>query len=234
MDNSKILELLERQRDTLYDQLKNKTISGLYMEQYADIKAGRVFIFNNDERQMLTDLKNRSKDKSLDESFKIKLNEYLTLDNKSLIAYFQSEFERIFNEITGAEKQDYIQAIFTEYDYYYDYTSSMACYGLQEYPIIEEPRYTTNEYDYNKQILFIRQGINFQPAWVDCEEFGDLEFLNINYKLENLYRLHSRVLLHKALENLELSRRLNLFKNRPFSFYINEHDSEVMLYYRLN
>jgi hypothetical protein len=53
MDNPKILELLEKQRDTLYDKLKTTTISGLYMEQYTDIKSGRVLIFNNDERHLL-------------------------------------------------------------------------------------------------------------------------------------------------------------------------------------
>jgi hypothetical protein len=234
MDNPKILKLLERQRDTLFHKLNDTSISGLYKEQYADIAAGRVFIFDNGERQMLSDLKKLSKDTSLDKSFKSKLDEYVTLDNKSLITCFQSEFERIFNEITGSGKQDDIQALFIEYDYYYHYTSSIICYGIQEYPIIEEPRYISNEYDYNKQVMFLDNGINFQPAWVDCEEFGHLDYLDINYELENLFRLHSRVLLHKALDNLELNGRMKFLQNRPFSFYINEHDSEIMLLYRLN
>jgi len=234
MDNPKILKLLERQRDTLFNKLKETSISRLYKEQYADIKAGRVFIFDNGERQMLNDLKKLSKDTSHDGSFKSKLNEYLALDNKSLITYFQGEFERIFNDIRGSGKQDDIQGLFIEYDYYYHYTSCIICYGIQAYPIIEEPRYISSEYDYNKQVLFIDNGINFQPAWVDCEEFGDLDYLDINYELENLFKLHSRVLVHKALDYLELNGRLKLFQNRPFSFYINEHDSEVMQLYRLN
>jgi len=234
MDNQKILKLLEDQREDLFRKLKVTSISGLYKEQYDDIKAGRVFVFDNGERQMLSDLKRLSKNTSLDSSFKNKVTEYLNLDNDALITYFQRDFERVFNEIIISGKQDKIQALFIEYDFYYHYTSNIICYGLQEYPIIEEPRYITNEYDYNKQVLVIDNGINFQPAWVDCEEFDNLDYLDINYEIENLFKLHSRTLLHKALHNLNINGKLNLFTNRPFSFYINEHDSEVMMLYRMN
>ncbi|HEX8332572.1 MAG TPA: hypothetical protein VF622_08110 [Segetibacter sp.] len=232
MDNSKILKLLERQRDTLFDILKGTSISGWYKEQYSDIKAGRVFVFDNGERQMLKDLKRLSKNTSLDNAINNKLNEYLNLNNKSLITYFQDEFDRIFNEIIGSGKQDEIQALFIEYDYYYHYTSNITCYGIQQYPLIEIPRYITGEYDYNKRVLFIDNGINFHPAWIDCEEFDNLDYLDINFELENLFKLHSRVLLHLALDNLNNDGKLGNFKNPPFPFYINEHDSEVMLLYR--
>ena len=234
MDNPKILKLLEAQRDSLLSKLNVTTISGLYKEQYDDIKAGRVFVFDNGERKMLSDLKKLSKDTSHDNSFKSKLTEYATLDNSALITYFQGEFERVLNEITMSGKQDEIQGIFIEYDFYYHYTSVMICFGRQEYPVIEEPRYISNEYDYSKQVLFIDNGINFQPAWIDSEEFDDLDHLDINFDLENLFKLHSRTLLHQALDNLSSNGKLNLFSNRPFSFYINEHDSEVMMLYRLN
>ena len=72
MDNSKILKLLEAQRDSLLSKLKVTTISGLYKEQYDEIKAGRVFVFDNGERKMLSDLKKLLKDTSHDESFKNK------------------------------------------------------------------------------------------------------------------------------------------------------------------
>lgn len=234
MDNPTILKLLESQRNTVFDRLKETSISGLYKEQYADMKAGRVFIFDNGERQMLADLKKLSEDSSLDASFQSKLNEYLALDNKSLITYLQGEFERIFNEIAGSGKHEDTQALFIEYDDYYHYNSSITCYGIQEYPLIAEPRYISSEYDYNKQILFLDNGINFQPAWPNCEEFGDLEYVDIADELENLFKLHARVLLHKALDNLALNCKLAFLQNRPFSFFINEHDSEVMLLYRLN
>ena len=234
MNNHKILTLLEKQRDSLFEKLKATSISSLYKEQYDDIKAGRVFVFDNGERQMLRDLKILSKDTSLDTSFKNKLIEYSKLDNNSLTTYFKKEIERIFNDIINSGKQEEIQALFIEYDYYYHYTSNITCYGLQEYPLIEEPRYISKEYDYNKQVLFLDNGINFQMAWVDCEEFADLEYLDINYKLENLFKLHSRVLLHKALDTLNVEGNINFILKRPFSFYINEHDSEVMILYRLN
>lgn len=234
MDNPKIVKLLEQQRDSLFDSLKTASVSGLYKEQYDDIRAGRVFIFDNGERQMLKDLKKLSNDTSHDASYRNKLTEYLNLDNNALITYFQNEFYRILEQIRNSGKQDEIQALFIEYDYYYHFKSNITCYGQQEYPLIEEPRYITNEYDYNKQVLFLDSGINFQPVWVDCEEFGDLDYLDINYKLENLFKLHSRVLLHKALDRLNNEGKISFLQNRPFSFYINEHDSEVMILYRLN
>ncbi len=234
MNNSKILQLLENHRDRLFEKLKATTISQLYKEQYNDIKAGRVFVFDNGEREMLRDLKQLSNDISHDDSFANKLTQFLNLDNNSLTVHFQKEFERVFSDILDSNKQDEIQALFIEYDHYYHYTSCITCYGQQEYPIIEEPRYITNEYDYNKKILFLDNGINFQPAWLSCEEFGNLDYLDINNELENLFKIHSRMLLHMALKKLDLNSKLDLFKNKPFSFYINEHDDKVMMLYRLN
>jgi hypothetical protein len=234
MDNPTLLKLLESQRDLLLKQLKATSISALHKEQYEDIKAGRVFVFDGGERQMLRDLKMLSKDSSFDNFFQNKLNEYAGLDDIPLIAYFEKQFEKVFDQIKEAEKENQVQALFIEYDYYYHFTSIVTCYGIQEYPLIEEPRYISGEFDYDKQVLFLDEGINFQPAWRDCEELGDLEYLDINYDLENLFRLHSRVLLHKALHNLEAHGRLEFLHNRPFSFYINEHDSEVMLLFRLS
>ena len=87
---------------------------------------------------------------------------------------------------------------------------------------------------FKKQILFLGNGINFQPAWIDCQEFADLDYLDIDFNLQNLFQLHSRVLLHMALEKINLKNTMNFFQNRPFTFYINEHDCEVMTLYRLN
>lgn len=234
MENSKILKLLESHRDSLFKKLNETTISKLYKIQYEEIRAGRAFVFDNGERQMLSDLEELSKDTSFDSSFSHKLTEYLSLDNNTLTSYFQREFEQVFNEIISSGKQDEIQALFIEYDYYYHYTSNIICYGQQDYPIIEEPRYIAGEYDYRKQILFLDNGINFQPAWLNCKEFGNLDYLDIDLELEKLFQIHSRTLLHDALSKLDKENKLDLFQNRPFTFYINEHDSEVMMIYRLN
>lgn len=232
MDNPQILKLLEKQRDSVFDKLKSLKISELYKEKYNDIKSGKVFVFDNGEKQMLQDLKQLSKNTSFDSPFENKLKEYRDLDNELLVGYFIQEFHRVFNEIKSSGKSNEIQAIFSEYDYYYHFTSSLICYGSQDYPLIEEPRYINKEYDYNKQVLFIDNGINFKPAWINCEEF-DLDYLDINYELENLFQLHSRTLLHKAIVKLNSGNQLNFLINRPFTFYINEHDSEVMILYRL-
>ena len=56
MDNPTILILLEKQRDSLLQKLKATSISAFYKEQYNDIKAGRLFVFDSEERQMLSDL----------------------------------------------------------------------------------------------------------------------------------------------------------------------------------
>lgn len=234
MNNLKILTLLEKQTSSLFEQLINTSISALYKKEYQNIKAGRIVIFDSDEREMLNDLKELSKDTSLDNSFKSKLNEYLELDNTRLILYFEKELGRCINEIIASGKLNEIQAIFIEYDYYYHFSSCMTCYGIQEYPEIHEPRYISDDYNYNKQVFFLENGVNFQPAWIDCEQFENLDFLEVNYELQRLFQLHSRVLLHKAFYNLSSAGKLDLFKNRPFSFFINEHDSEVMILYKLS
>ncbi len=74
MDNSQILTLLEKQRDVLFDKLKKTSISELYKKEYSDIKSGRVFIFDNGEKQMLKDLKKLSKDTSFDLAYKIQIS----------------------------------------------------------------------------------------------------------------------------------------------------------------
>jgi len=234
MDNSRILHILESHRDQLFKKLNGLTISRLYKQEYQDIKSGRIFVFDNNERQLLNDLKKLSKDTTNDNLIANKLNEFLSLDNEVLTDYFKAELEKVLVKILQSNKQDEIQALFIEYDYYYHFTSCIECYGQQEYPIIEVPRYITNEYDYNKNVLFLDDGINFQPAWLDCEELSNFDYLDINYEFEKLFQNHSRILLHNALKNLEENNQFNLFKNRPFTFYINEHDSEVMMLYRLN
>ncbi len=233
MDNPKILTLLEKQRDSLFDKLRKTSVSALYKKEYQDIKAGRIFVFDSGEKQTLSDLKKLAKDTSLDGAFESKLSAYEQLDNNGLIAYFQKELERCIHEIRVPGKQNQIQALFIEYNYYYHFSSCIIGYGLQQYPEIEEPRYISDEYDYNKQVLFIENGINFQPAWVDCQEFENLDYLEVDFELQALFQLHSRVLLHKALNNLNIAGKLDLFQNRRFSFFINEHDCEVMMLYIL-
>jgi hypothetical protein len=233
MDNYKILQSLESQRDSLYKKLNGESVSGLYKKEYTTIKGGRVFVFDGEERQMLAELKRLSNDTSYDKAYINKLNEYLKLDNQSLIQYFQQEFERVFDDIVTSGENSKIQALFIEYDYYYHFTSYITCFGIQEYPLVIQPRYIAEEYDSSKKILFLKNGIDFTPAWLSCEEFAELDYVDVSIGLESLFQLHSKVLLYKALNQLEESKRLNIFPNKPITFYINEHDSEVMTLYRL-
>ena len=234
MSNSQILFQLEKQRDGLFEKLNNKSISALYLEQYSQIKSGEIFVLNNQEAEVLNELKLLAKDKTFDIPFKNKLKEYTELNNEYLVNYFTNEFENIFAEILLSNKQDEIQAVFIEYDYYYHFTSCILCYGKRDYPLIEEPRYIWNELSFIEPIFVIENGINFEPSWISCQEFEKIDHLEIDYELQNLFLLHSRTLLHKALFNLDAQKKLDFFHNKPFSFYINEHDCEEMLFYRIN
>lgn len=233
MDNNRILALLENQRNQVLEKLQSKGVTGLYQELYEEALAGNVFDFDNQLEQMIQELSELTADRSLDDQLRDKLAAYAGLDNEALIDYFQKELEKLIRELTASGRLDEMQALFISYDYYYHYTAGADCYGQQEYPLIEEPRYISREFDYTKQILFIEHAVNFQPAWLDCNEFESLLYLDMNYELEHLFQLHSRTLLHHALARLDAVDALKRFRNRPFSFYINEHDSEVMMWYRL-
>ncbi len=228
MDNSTILSALKKQRDDCYQTLISKTISAQYEELYNGFKDGSYLFYNFDEDKLNEELERLKNDKSYDLLYSERLVAYESLNNTELIKYFKTEFEKIFKAIHLSGKTDEIQAIFIEYDYYYHYKSSFTCYGKQLYPCVLEPRYISQEYDYNKQILFLN-GINFEPAWLTCDGFENLEFLEIF--IERLFLLHSRVLLNKALNELDSENKLDFITNKPFSFYINEHDCEVMTLY---
>jgi hypothetical protein len=106
MNNIRVLHQLEQQRDALFAKLEATTISKLHQDEYDDLKSGRVFVFGNDEREMLKELKKLAKDTSLDEPYRSKLNEYLGLDNSGLILYFETEITRVINEILASKRQD--------------------------------------------------------------------------------------------------------------------------------
>lgn len=233
MENTKLLGLLEKQRDDLYEKLRDTSISKAYRDLLGEFESGETVVLGGGEEEMLEELRELAKDTSRDEAYFRKLDAYAGLDNAALMKYFKGEVDRVVKEILNSKKQDEIQALFIEYDHYYHYDSCVICYGRQEYPIVEKPRYISGEYDPDKQVLVVEHGIDFQPAWVDCQEFEDLDQLEIGFQLEDLFRLHSRVLLCKALDGLAHSGLFKDFNARPLTFYINEHDCEVMTLYRL-
>ncbi|MBN8679042.1 MAG: hypothetical protein J0M29_12510 [Chitinophagales bacterium] len=233
MKNTEILSNLEDQTSQIYRNLNQTSISALYKKQFQDIQSGMVAFFGIEKATLLEQLIKLADDSIDDNKLEQKLNDFRQLDHEKLIDYFKDEFERVFKQIADANKQDEIQALFIEYDYYYQYSSYIICCGKQNYPIIEVPRYISNEYDYNKEVYLVDDGVNFQLAWIDCKEFSEFKYLGIQSELEKLFQLQSRVLLHKALALLDEDKKLNLFKNIPFTIYINEHDCEVMMLYRI-
>jgi hypothetical protein len=80
----------------------------------------------------------------------------------------------------------------------------------------------------------ITDAFDFAGAWPDCEEYDWTSVhLNVYYDLQNLFKLNSRVILHKSLAKMENEGYLEVLKGRPFYFYIAEHDMEVSMLYKL-
>lgn len=69
MNNTKVLQLLEQQRDGLFVKLRATSISKLYQDEYDELKSGRVISFDSDEREMLKELKELARDTSFDEPY---------------------------------------------------------------------------------------------------------------------------------------------------------------------
>lgn len=198
---------------------------------YLQIKSGEAMVFS-DKDEMLQNLDRLRKNTSFDKQYFDTINLYNELNEAELILNYEDEFLRVFNDSIFLDRVNEMQALFIEYsdDYYY-YTSCIECYGMQQYPIVIEPRYISNEYDYNKYILMIEKGINFEKSSPSVDDifytYG--EYLNIN--ILQLFQLNTRILLFKALNNLDNNGRLSFIKNSPFMFYINQHDTEVMSLY---
>ena len=187
------------QKNDLFNYVRSTSVSEHYQKQYNNFKTGRIVLVHGNVETMLKELDKLSKQTSYDEIYFEKLAQFDSFDNDAFIENFQQQFKGIFNKISDAGKQDEIQAIFIEYDFYYHFNSFAACYGIQEYLLVLEPRYIANEFDYTKHVFVIEKAINFKQTWVSCEEFNDLDYCEIKFDLEKLFQLHSRVLLHKSL-----------------------------------
>lgn len=231
--NDRIFANLERQRDNLYQTLNSTTITALYKKEYDNLKAGRIIVFNKEQKTILKDLQKLAKDKSNDSIFRNIVKDYQALNNTDIIIYLQQESERVLSMIQEDNLQKHTQALFIVYDHYYDTQSSAMFMGTQDYPLIETPRYICSEIDLSNTVLITAEGIDFKPAWLNCEVLSEFDYLDIEFDMQELFQLHSFTLLHTALANLDKQGKLNFIENRPFSFYINEHDSEVKMLYGL-
>jgi hypothetical protein len=229
--NAQILSALKDQYEACYLELKSATISQRFAKQYDEIKGGRVFVFDGQSRNLLRDLKKLKNDKSHDQLFLDTVESVKRLDVPELINYFVTEWDRVFSKLKSYGLTDDIQAIFIEYDYYYHYTSCIECYGRQAYPIVTTPRYISQEFDWRNKVGETLDAINFQPAWPNCDFFDSIDFYDAS--IEDVFVLHSRVLLHYALMQLEKAGKLDFLSARPVTFYVSAHDGEVMTLYLL-
>jgi len=235
MSNLQIQRALEKQRNELYHSLRGQTLSGLFKQEYKSIKEGTTVYLGEIDEDVLDELKNLSKGTSNDKAFQDAVENINQLGNEAIINSFQADIIQLLNFIRDNGYENKLQAIFIEYDYYYHFKGIVSGYGKQEYPIITEPRYVSDEIDFSKVEFAGIEAINFEKAWVDCEAFEwTTEHLDIYYKLLNLYQLNSRVLLHQAIQQCFSDEQLDFLKVRPFTFYINEHDCEVMTLFRID
>ena len=227
--NVEIKKALEKQRGALFNYLGKKSLSEFFKQEWESIKAGNTVLMGDVDKEYLKELKQFSSNKSYNKSFHEKVVGIKALNDNLVVSSFEKDINELLGFIANNKLETELQALFFEYDYYYDYKAVAVGYGLQNYPIVTEPRYVNSEIDLAKALFEPLEAVNFEQAWVDCEEFEwTNEFIEIYYQLLNLYQLNSRVLLHDAFIRCLQNGQLNFLKVRPFTIYINEHDSEVM------
>lgn len=235
MTNELIKAALLKQKNDCYDKLNSKTISQLFRDAYKDLVGSFVAILGGSKDEMTTELRELSKDKSHDKPYHDKIQLVHTLDNAAIIKSFMADVEKMLSLVVDSGKADQLQALFIEYDYYYHFSSVAMGYGRQSYPLVTTPRYLLNEIDFSNEVLSPFAAIDFKPAWPNCEEFDwTNDHLSAGYDLQELFVLNSRLVLHEALAELHGQGRLGALSLRPFTFYINEHDCEVMTLYQLD
>ena len=233
MSNLQIEKALIKERDTLYETLSRKTLSGLFKDEYESIQSG-VTVLLNEKDKYLSELLELIKDTSYDQDFVKRVEQIKNLNDSEIINGFEQDLQKLIEFIQKNSFENDIQAIFIEYDYYTDHKAVASAYGKQNYPTIYTPRYISSEIDFSNTIFIHSDNINFDEAWVDCDDFEWVEnYIEAYSQLQQMFQCHSRVLLHRALHNLEVKRQLNFLTARPFMFYINEHDSEVMTLYSI-
>jgi hypothetical protein len=233
--NVEIKKALEKQRDELFNYLGKNSLSEFFKQEWKSIKDGTTALIGDVDKDTLEELKQLGKDKSYDKSFQKKVQGIKALNNDVIFSNFEKDITKLLGIVASKKLETELQAIFLEYDYYYDYKAVAVGYGLQIYPTVTEPQYLTNEVDLTKALFEPIEAIDFEEAWADCEEFEwTNEFVEIYYQLLKLYQLNLRVLLHEALERCFQNGQLDFVKVRPFTIYVNEHDCEVMTLYRID
>ena len=234
MNNLQIHIAFEKHRAELYDFLSIQSISGLFKKEYQSLKEGSIVYLGDTDQDVQEVLKQLSEDTSHDQLFYKKVQYVNQLDNNNIISSFQNDIIYLLNLIAERKIENGLQAVFIEYDYYYHFKGQATGYGKQNYPIVIEPNYLS-EVDFSKVLFYQTEVINFEKAWIDCEDFNWTgEHLDVYYQLQRLFQLNSRLLLHQAIQKCYEKGHFDFLKVRPLTFYINEHDSEVMTLFRID
>ena len=88
--------------------------------------------------------------------------------------------ENIFDQLIKSNKIDTIKTLVIEYDDYYNASSEIICYNQIADPIMEAPYYFPDEFHSEHQSLYLQNGIDFGPAWINCEDLEELDYLEVN------------------------------------------------------
>lgn len=235
MTNEEILKQLLIQRDEIYQQLSSTTLSGLFNREYESILSGETFVITDDQSGIIGELKKLKEDKTHDSDFAAKLNLINRWSESQIANNFINNWNTAFDKLSIDELTSEIQAVLIIYDAYDLPTqNTLGLYGKNEYPKLTIPKYLLSSF-YDHKLYDMQDVFDFTPAWPDCEEFDwTTEHLEGYFELQRLFKLNSRVIMHKSLSIMDKNGSLSLIKLRPFYFYIAEHDLEAAMLYRLS
>jgi len=234
MTSQEILNQLLLERDAVFQHVSSVPLSGLFDREYESILSGETFLMNDDPEKVLNDLQELRNNKTHDVAFAEKVNRVNTIDEPQIIKGFIQDWKMAFERVSGIVLKTEIHGALVTYDAYdLPVQNGLGFYGKNEYPELRVPQYLPTSF-YDQSVEELHEVFDFTQAWPDCEEFDwTTEHIEAYYDLQKLFKLNSRVLLHKALAAMDNNGSLSIIKHRPFHFYIAEHDLEVSMLYKL-
>lgn len=236
MNNSSLNEILFEQLEKQWNEIRDRIYVPLF-KRYADY----LQLYRNGEFVMLNgeDIEEELAEKAADISSNNPYADYIDanpLDEQACILYLKNELKNCLGDPEVKAQLLQSGAMEIGYDWYFHYDSGINFFkkGLS-FPIIAEPRYLYRELPPGHHVGFSR-GPNFSGVWPDCSALIDEadekhEFLGIGYELMKYYEYQSRLLLHKALREMDEEGEFSELEQRPFPIYISEHDCEEMTLY---
>jgi len=235
MTNQEILSQLIFERDAVFRHLSSAPLSSFFDREYESILSGETFIMSDDRDDMLNNLQELRNNKTYNAAFADKVNSINSIDEQQIIKKFTQDWKMAFERVSLKALNTEIHAALVMYDAYdLPAQNSLGLYGLNEYPALPVPQYLPSTF-YEKGINDLQDVLDFTQAWPDCEEFDwTTEHIDVYFELQKLFKLNSRILLHKAIAVMYQNGNLVMLKKRPFYFYIAEHDMEASMLYKVS